>query len=75
MQGGADWFGSGWEFYGKMVKRWWKKKWNAPNTCQCYDGVNDAAAKSRLTAEEPRDEIKTEKTDASPVQRADDRNN
>lgn len=47
----------------------------APNTRQRYHGINNTASKCGLSTEEPCDKIKLEQSDASPVQRADDRNN
>ena len=46
---------------------------NAPNARECNDRVNDTAEESLLTAEDPSDDIKSEKSNASPVQGADDR--
>ncbi len=45
---------------------------NTPDSRKRNDCINDAAENSILTAENPRDDVKTEKSDASPVQCADD---
>ena len=49
-----------------------EEKGNTPDTRKRDNGVNDAAEKSILTAEDPGDDVKTEKSNASPVQCADD---
>ena len=45
---------------------------DAPNACEGDDGVDDTADEGILTAAEPRNYVKLEKTDASPVERSDD---
>ena len=45
---------------------------DTPNACQSHDRINDAAEECFLTAEDPGDDIESEKSDASPVQSADD---
>ena len=52
-----------------------EEKGNAPDSRKCDDRVNDAAEQGVLSAEDPGDEVKLEKTDAAPVQSADDRQN
>ena len=48
---------------------------NAPDSRQCDDRINDAAEYCVLTAEDPCDKVKLEKTDATPVQSTNDRQN
>ena len=48
---------------------------NAPNARECNDRINDTAEERLLAAEDPGDKVKLEKTDASPVERTDDRQN
>ena len=45
---------------------------DAPNTRKGDNGVDDAADESILTAAEPRNYVKLEKTDATPVEGSDD---
>ena len=52
-----------------------KKQGNAPNACKTHKSVDDAADGSCLTAEEPGNQIKSEQTDQTPVQRTDDAQN
>lgn len=47
-----------------------EKKRNTPDSRKSYNRVYDPADKSILPAEDPCDDIETEKTDASPVERA-----
>ena len=49
-----------------------EKKRDAPNTCQTDKCINDAADKTGLTAEDPRNKIEAEKSDKTPIQRTDD---
>ena len=49
-----------------------EQKRYAPNARQGYDRVNNSADQRGLTSAQPCDDIKAEKTDASPVQCADD---
>jgi hypothetical protein len=48
-----------------------EKKRDAPNARQGDDGVNDTADKGALPTTDPSDNIKLEKADAAPVERAD----
>ena len=52
-----------------------EKKRNTPDPRKGYDRIYDPADQSILTAEDPRDDIEAEKTDASPVERAYDSKN
>ena len=47
------------------------EKRDAPNACQGDYGVNDTADKGALPTADPSDDIKLEKADAAPVERAD----
>ena len=49
-----------------------EKKGDAPNACKRYRRVYYTADKRILTAAEPRNYVKLEKTDATPVERSDD---
>ena len=44
---------------------------DTPDTCESNDGIDYTADERILTAADPRYDIKAEKSDASPVQRAD----
>ena len=48
---------------------------DAPDAGESHDGVNDAAEERVLSAEDPGDNIELEKTNGSPVQSTDDRQN
>lgn len=50
-----------------------EKQRNAPNARKRNDRIHDTAEERILTAEDPGDDIKSEKPNASPVQSADDR--
>ena len=52
-----------------------EEKRNAPDTRKGYYGVDYAAKQSILTSADPRNDIKTEYTDATPVERTDYRDN
>jgi hypothetical protein len=52
-----------------------EKKRNTLHACDSDEGVNDARDQRVLTAAYPRDYVESEKSDASPVQCADDRKN
>ena len=52
-----------------------KQEGNAPDACQAYQGVDNAANKGCLTAKDPSNDVKGKKTDAPPVQGADDSKN
>lgn len=44
---------------------------NAPNTGQCYKGIDNPAEDCGLPAKNPSHDVKTEYADASPVQGTD----
>ena len=48
-----------------------EKQRDAPNGSESDHRVNDSRPKGRLTAEDPSDKVKSEKSDASPVEAAD----
>ena len=49
-----------------------EEKRNAPDTPKCNEGLDYSADESVLPAEKPSDDIKTKKSDTSPVERTDD---
>lgn len=52
-----------------------EEKGNTPESGKAHQNVNNTADDSTLSSENPGDDIKTEKTDASPVKTADDQKN
>ena len=48
-----------------------EKKRNTPNTCESDNCVDDSAENGILSAEDPGHNVELEKSDASPVERAD----
>jgi len=49
-----------------------EEKGNAPDARKCDEGVDNACNQGILTAADPRDEVELEKSDAAPVECADD---
>ena len=49
-----------------------KQQRDAPNACKTYNGVDDAGKEGGLTTADPGDDVKLEKSDAAPVEGADD---
>lgn len=50
-----------------------EQKGNAPDACQSNEGINNPADNGVLAAKDPGDDIKTENTDRTPVDCADNR--